>query len=425
MLEQDNVLLYDGNEALRTECRQFTIGSKSDEWYHVDSDEVIKLSSGSTCHRDDEYDVNETNCGYTFHTDEQDDEEIIWVESADCYAFQNDCTYGVVDIYGNEGYFIDTHEDYVFDDYNDMYYISERVANYNDVYYYDSIGEYRHVDDAPDDDEDEDDNRRNPYSVYDDPSNTNYVHTYHLGMSGPVDRRWRCDKDTTEFTMGFEVEKEDCDAKHSCYANQLPHFWTKEKDGSLDHDSGYELISPVYDLFGTLHEEDINGSDKLQTHINGGYSKKCGGHIHIGARDMTSSDLFEKMSGFLPMLYSIYEHRLNLHWCQVKKKHEYLNRDKYSAVYVRNHTCEFRIFPAVKNVSMLMWRIGLLRIIVQNLGATEKDVLKMLCDSSSALHQHIAAAVGKDKMMRKIALFIEYSSTYNDVDLNDEDNQIK
>ena len=136
MLEQDNVLLYDGNEALRTECRQFTIGSKSDEWYHVDSDEVIKLSSGSTCHRDDEYDVNETNCGYTFHTDEQDDEEIIWVESADCYAFQNDCTYGVVDIYGNEGYFIDTHEDYVFDDYNDMYYISERVANYNDVYYY-------------------------------------------------------------------------------------------------------------------------------------------------------------------------------------------------------------------------------------------------------------------------------------------------
>lgn len=424
MLVEEKVELYNGEQALRNECRQFTIGKHADEWFHEEDSDALTLTSGLVCHiTDDQDDIYDTFCGDRFHEAEQEDLDIIWVDSSNCYAYQCDCTYGIIDYRGNEGYFIDSYEDYVHDDYNDVYYISERVANYNDVYWYDSIDEYRHVDDAPDEEEEEEE--RNAYSIYDDPNNTNYVHTYHLGLSGTVDRRWRCDRDTAEFTMGFEVEKEDYDAKHSCYANQLPHFWTKERDGSLDDSSGYELISPVYDLFGTLHEEDINGSDLLQQHINGGYSKKCGGHIHIGAKDMTSSELFEKVSGFLPMLYSIYEHRLNLHWCQVKKKHEYLNRDKYSAVYVRNHTCEFRIFPAVKNVSMLMWRIGLLRIIVQNLGATEKDVLKMLCDSSSALHQHIAAAVGKDKMMRKIALFIEYSSTYNDVDLNDEDNQIK
>jgi hypothetical protein len=181
----------------------------------------------------------------------------------------------------------------------------------------------------------------------------------------------------------------------------------------------------VYDLFGTLHEEDIEGSDLLKQHINGTHSATCGGHIHIASPLHSVEELFELCSGFFPVLYSLYVKRLHVGYAQAKKKHEYLNRDKRSSIYVRTDTLEFRIFPAVKNVKNLMWRVGLLRIIMSNLGATERDVLRMLCDVTSPLHQHIASVVGNENMMRKIDLFVEYSSLYNDVDLNGENTDIK
>jgi len=214
-------------------------------------------------------------------------------------------------------------------------------------------------------------------------------------------------------------------ARESCTYKELPHGWTKEKDASLNDKTGFELISPVYDLYGTLHEEDIEGSNMLKQHIDGGHSGTCGGHIHIASKNHGVEELFELSSGFFPVLYSLYVNRLHAGYAQAKKKHEYLNRDKKSSIYVRHDTLEFRIFPAVKSVKNLMWRVGLLRIIMSNLGATERDVLRMLCDAESPLHKHIAAVIGSENMMRKINLFVEYSSLYNDVDLNGEDTEIK
>jgi hypothetical protein len=125
------------------------------------------------------------------------------------------------------------------------------------------------------------------------------------------------------------------------------------------------------------------------------------------------------------MLYSIYEHRTTSTYCPAKKKHEYLRRDKFSAVYVRSNTLEFRIFPAVKSVDNLKWRIELVRIMVKNFGATEREVLAMLCDSTSEIHKHLAYAVGNDKMMRKVSMFVNYSSLFNDTDLSGDNQEIK
>jgi hypothetical protein len=414
---EDLVTLYgDNGEAPRSECYTFTIGVYKDEYYHMDDDNAYRLQSGEICHReDDDDDIHETVCGDRFHSDEQEELEIVWLDVDDCYAYSCNCTYGYVTFH-YEGYFLDDN-DYV--ECDGQYYINERIANYHNVYYYDSVGEYRHVDDAPDDDC-EDEEEHEPINVYDDPDNRDYVHSYHTNP----DRRWRVDK-TTEWTFGCEVEKEDYDVKHSCYANQLPHYWTKERDGSLDDKSGYELISPVYDLFGTLHEEDIKSSDSLQNHINASHSRKCGGHIHLGSTKHSTSELFHGIEGFLPMLYSIYEHRTTSTYCAAKKKHEYLRRDKFSAVYVRSNTLEFRIFPAVKSVENLKWRIELIRIMVKNFKATEREVLAMLCDSNSDLHKHLANAVGNDKMMRKVSMFVNYSSLFNDIDLSGDNQEIK
>lgn len=412
---EELVDLYNGESAPKSECSQFTIGCHADEWYHCDDTDIFITSNGDICHAEDDNDnINYTLCGDSFHNDEMDDLDIRWSQHDDCYAYERDFEFGYVYRNHEDWFVLDRNSDYIYCD--GVYYVDSDVAAYHSIYYYDSVGEYRHVDDAPD----EDDEDYTPYNVYDDPNNTNYLHTYHTNP----DRRWRTDRDTA-WTMGFEVEKEDLDARTSCYANALPHFWTKEHDGSLCQETGYELISPVYDLFGTLHEEDVDGSDLLLQHINGNHSSRCGGHIHIGSKNHTVEQIFEGISGFLPMLYSIYEKRTTSRYCEAKKKHEYLRRDKFSAVYVRRNTLEFRIFPAVKSWDNLKWRIGLLRIIVNNFGATERDVLAMMCDSNSDLHKHLANAVGNDKMMSKVSMFVNYSSLFNDTDLSDENQDIK
>ena len=398
---EELVDLYNGGQAPRSECFKFSIGQYDDQWYHKDDENVRTMTSGAVCHENDSDDIYHTHCGDIFHMDEQGDCDIVWCEWDELYAYQHDCEYGYVNR-RQEGYFLrDDNEDWI--ECNGEYYRCPDVAAYNDIYYYDSVGEYRHVDDAPDDDDDDDDE---------------YLNSYHSGS-----RSWRVDSNTA-WTMGFEVEKEDKDVRRSCYDHDLPHNWTKERDGSLSDSSGFELISPVYNLFDNLHEQDIAASDLLRNHINAKHSKACGGHIHIGSKLYTTEQVFEGVSGFLPLLYSLYENRISVNYCKAKKKHEYLNRDKYSAVYVRDTTVEFRIFPAVKSVDNLKWRIDLLRIMVRNFGKSERDVLTMLCDRKSILHEHLLKVIDADKMLQKVALFVKYSSIYNDTNLDGESTDI-
>lgn len=397
---EELVDLYNGDVALRSDCFMFTIGQYDDQWYHKDDEGVLTMTSGATCHTDDEDDVHHTVCGDSFHDDEQSDCDIIWCDWDELYAYQSECEYGYINR-REEGYFYRDDSDWICCD--DVYYRNTDVAAYNDVYYYESVNEYRHIDDAPDDNDEDDDT---------------YLAQYHSG-----DRAWRVDSNTA-WTMGFEVEKEDRDVRRSCYHNDLPHNWTKEKDSSLSDSSGFELISPVYNLFDNLHEQDIAASNLLRSHINAKHSKSCGGHIHIGSKLYTTEQVFEGVSSFLPILYALYESRISVNYCKAKKKHEYLNRDKYSAVYVRDTTVEFRIFPAVKSVDNLKWRIDLLRIMVRNFGKSERDVLTMLCDRKSLLHEHLLKVINADKMLQKVALFVKYSSIYNDTNLDDQSTDI-
>jgi hypothetical protein len=394
---EEIVDLYNGSQALRSNCSKFTIGQYQGEWYEHGDAGVQTLTHGNVCHEDD--DIHYTHCGDSFHEDEQRALNIVWCEWEEVHAYEDECLEGYVNRY-QEGYFLRDDNDYI--ECDGTYYRNSDVANYNDVYYYESVGDYRHVDDAPDEDEDDDD----------------YLASYHSGS-----RSWRVDK-TTPWTMGFEVEKEDKDVRKSCYHDDLPDGWTKENDSSLDTYSGFELISPVYNLFDKLHEDDIAASNLLRDHINAKHGSRCGGHIHLGSKLYTTEQLFEGISGFLPMLYSLYQKRLTVNYCKAKMKHEYLNRDKYSAVYVRDTTIEFRIFPAVRSVENLYWRVELIRIMVRNFGKSERDVLRMLCDRKSTLHQHISKAVGEDKMLNKVALFVEYSNMYNGADLNGESTDI-
>ena len=257
-------------------------------------------------------------------------------------------------------------------------------------------------DDDYDDDDDDD--------MYD--GNDNYNEDYQS-----LDRVYRFDTcNPPKFSIGFEIEKEDDDAYTCVKAKSLYYDteWIKEDDGSLD-DGGYELVSPAFDMFSSHIEDEINGNRTLQHLINADSSRKCGGHINIASSDYNSNELLEGLSAFLPLLYSMYENRIEEYYAKAHNKHKYHQmQTKQSAVYVKNYVLEFRIFPAVKNVKNLLWRRDLMRIMCNNINSSEIDVVRMIADPKSKLHIHMRKIFTIDKMVKKIELFVKYSKMYND-----------
>jgi hypothetical protein len=62
---------------------------------------------------------------------------------------------------------------------------------------------------------------------------------------------------------------------------------------------------------------------------------------------------------------------------------------------------------------------------VRNFNSSEREVLKMLTNKKHELHQHIASAVGEDKMMEKVNDFILFSKEWNDFNIDNDDKTIK
>jgi len=219
---------------------------------------------------------------------------------------------------------------------------------------------------------------------------------------------------SAKFTVGFEIEKEDSDMADLDYDRLYRNTgWIKEKDGSLDDSIGYELVSPAFNLFDDKMEIEIGKSQELRDLINAEHSSDCGGHINLGSTIYTTEQLFEGVSGFFPLFYSMYEHRIDKNYSKAKKKHEYYNRDKYSSIYIKPNVVEIRIPSAVRSVNNLLWRRDLMRIIVDNFNKSEMQVLRMLANTKSKLHIHLRQVYSLDQMIQKIEKFIKYSDQFN------------
>ena len=60
-----------------------------------------------------------------------------------------------------------------------------------------------------------------------------------------------------------------------------------------------------------------------------------------------------------------------------------------------------------------MWRVGLARLMVENLYKSELDVLKMMLNTRSRLYKHLSKVYTPEKMIDKVSMFIRYSNIYN------------
>jgi hypothetical protein len=324
--------------------------------------------------------------GHFFVEDNADDLDYVWSDFNDAWINTNwnDTVYGYTG--HSEEYFMS--DEYVY--INGTYFVDSGVANDHGYHYDSDEDEWYH----------EDDER---------PARVSRCNSgYHSGRG----REFRAGN--AKFTIGVEIEKEDDVAGlihwSKVYSNT---GWIKENDGSLDC-NGYELVSPVFDLFNDGMDKEIDGSSDLQELIDAEYSDNCGGHINLGATDYTPEQLFEGLSSFMPLLYTMYPHRIDRSYCQAKKKYNYRSPDKYSAVYIKHNVVEFRIFPAVRSVKNLLWRRDLIRIMCDNINKSELDVLKMLVNQNSKLYKHLRKIYSQDVLLERTKQFIMYTERFND-----------
>jgi len=189
------------------------------------------------------------------------------------------------------------------------------------------------------------------------------------------------DRDAAEeiksgMTIGFEIEKEDESALMSYDAHTLLEDtgWFKERDGSLDDDTGY------------------------------------GGHIHIGNGD-SGSTLFDKMSPWIPLIYSLYDGRIGGEYCKVKKNDDIKHHtEKYQAVRIFDNRIELRIISAVPNVETLLWRRDLMRMIMNNLDWTPMKIVNQLLDPKSELYALLHKQYIPSQISVKARLYAYFAS---------------
>jgi hypothetical protein len=172
------------------------------------------------------------------------------------------------------------------------------------------------------------------------------------------------------FRIGFEVEKEDFDILQSISINDFESEtnYRKESDGSLCSDSGFELISPIYEMNTEKIIQHISENRIIVNHLNASANyRTCGTHINISKIDESGFSLYPYIENYLPMLYAMYPNRTKTDYCKAKSKENIKNdNEKYQAVKIHDNRIELRIFPVVHSAKQLFFRLQLVELMLKN-----------------------------------------------------------
>lgn len=346
--------------------------------------EMVTTHSGAVVPMD-------TACHYArldcWLTEEERDEllndgEIVYCEYYGEDIWHGDAVYGLVDGHDSRGYF-HRNADYVYLNNCDVRYAMSRDVAFDNNFHEHDDGEF-----------------------YEDPEESEeYTFDYHSG-----NRKFSYEAKQAEWRIAYEVEKEDQDVKEQESARDcFDHTgWAKERDGSLDDYSGFEFVSPVFDMFKVNADTFAN----VKSYIDADYSKSCGGHINVSHITMTNRELYQSIKSYMPLLYCLYNGRVKNTYCPAISKHSSAN-DKYGAVYIKDTRLEFRIFGAVKNVSNLLWRTELIKYMVSNRDISEAQVLKNMLDGRGKLHALLRKVYSVEQIIAKAELFYKYCREYS------------
>lgn len=233
------------------------------------------------------------------------------------------------------------------------------------------------------------------------------------GYHGPARNTEIFNDLSVDWFVGFEVEKEDLNVRNRCArANcNLGDGWIAERDGSLDSQTGVEVVSPVLNLFDTktLFEQ----FDKYEWVMNAEYSRRCGGHITISRRGISADDLVDKLAPFVPMLFSLYEGRLSNQYSGVQSKDEIKRGSRRAinncsrAYSNRKEAVEIRIFSAVSTLESIKFRTKLVQWICAQIDKGTFTTFTQVADAmfnDKKLNKLLRSQYSVEKLARKQAL---------------------
>lgn len=280
---------------------------------------------------------------------------------------------------------------------NNLVELDGQIYNIDDVYFWECDNEY-HLDPEPE----------------------QYVRGYHDNTNVHFENF----TEEPKFYIGYEIEKEDQDVKESIYINDFNNEcenWRKEKDGSLDDESGYELISPAFELIPNKIEEVIKSNKTLLKHINADINTDhCGGHINISEKGLSGEELFAKIEGYTPLFHALYYKRINKNYSKGKSNKDLKEQnEKYQSVRIHRHHLEYRIISAVPNIDTLMWRTRLFELILNNPTPCPKIAF---FNVQTVLKAHLGIMYQNSRFDLLNQRIIEYTNTYEGIELTVKNN---
>ena len=211
---------------------------------------------------------------------------------------------------------------------------------------------------------------------------------------------------SVEWCVGWEVEKEDREVRIKACRLQcvLGGGWIAERDSSLDGTIGVEFVSPVYDLMDSKTQ--IADFERLEWVMNASKTNKCGGHITISRRGMSSNKLLEKLTPYIPMLFALYEGRLAGNYSGVQTKDEIENSTR-RAIYLKSSCVEIRVPSAVGTIEDIKWRLKLIRWIAKSIDANKHTHYSQVAEAmfdDTKLNKLLSVFYNIDKLRRKQSL---------------------
>ncbi len=198
-----------------------------------------------------------------------------------------------------------------------------------------------------------------------------------------------------DMRVGVEIEKEFKKGRDSLSSKYLSDRWgwVAETDSSLDSQTGYELVSPMYDL--EKLSPMFKDLDQLQEWIDKKpISSRAGGHINVSCRklanrgeDYHGKTILKKISGFICMLYAMYPDRAKNGYSEAKTLESYINSPSKKAFFPKGDRLEIRIFPEVSNVAELKLRLKLCRYMLKQSTTRTDVVIARMFNPKTQLHK--------------------------------------
>jgi hypothetical protein len=167
----------------------------------------------------------------------------------------------------------------------------------------------------------------------------------------------------SKFTIGIEVEK---NSFHRGAVKEYPLFCGFERDGSC----GYEAITHVLPLLpeGKWRNKVFDLFVQAEKIIDSRYSpadRRCGGHVTVTCKGMTSDDLRKALRPFCGIIHALFEKRLQNTYCNGNlRMEERTNGGRYQFALQKGFSdgtegIEFRIVSRFESVKQTLRRYEL------------------------------------------------------------------